>query len=50
MLSHGLKVVSETLKNSIGGAMETLYGMLFRGLAKGLKVRTVSTRQPLAEC
>jgi dihydroxyacetone kinase-like protein len=34
-LAQGLKVVSRTLMNSIGGAMGPLYGMFFRGLAKG---------------
>jgi dihydroxyacetone kinase-like protein len=34
-LTQGLKVVSRTLMNSIGGAMGPLYGMFFRGLSKG---------------
>lgn len=34
-LSQGLSVISRTLMNSIGGAMGPLYGMFFRGLAKG---------------
>jgi dihydroxyacetone kinase phosphoprotein-dependent L subunit len=34
-LTHGLKVLSRTLMDSIGGAMGPLYGMFFRGLAKG---------------
>ena len=34
-LTHGLKVLSRTLLDSIGGAMGPLYGMFFRGLAKG---------------
>jgi dihydroxyacetone kinase-like protein len=34
-LSQGLSAISRTLMNSIGGAMGPLYGMFFRGLAKG---------------
>ncbi|MBN1835280.1 MAG: dihydroxyacetone kinase subunit L [Spirochaetales bacterium] len=34
-LSDALKTVSSTLMSTIGGAMGPLYGMLFRGLAKG---------------
>ena len=34
-LSHGLQVVSKILMGSIGGAMGPLYGMFFRGLARG---------------
>lgn len=34
-LVHGLKVLSKTLMSSIGGAMGPLYGMFFRGLARG---------------
>jgi dihydroxyacetone kinase-like protein len=34
-LTHGLKTISRTLMNSIGGAMGPLYGTFFRGLAKG---------------
>ncbi len=34
-LSHGLEVVSRILMGSIGGAMGPLYGMFFRGLARG---------------
>jgi dihydroxyacetone kinase phosphoprotein-dependent L subunit len=34
-MTHGLKVISKTLMSSIGGAMGPLYGMIFRGLAKG---------------
>jgi dihydroxyacetone kinase-like protein len=33
--SQALKIVSTTLMSSIGGAMGPLYGMLFRGLARG---------------
>lgn len=38
-LDHGLKTLSRTLMSSIGGAMGPLYGMLFRGLAKGAEGR-----------
>jgi len=34
-LSQALKTVSTTLMSSIGGAMGPLYGMMFRGLARG---------------
>jgi dihydroxyacetone kinase-like protein len=34
-LSHGLQVVSKILMGSIGGAMGPLYGMFFKGLARG---------------
>ncbi len=34
-LCAGLKVLSKTLMSAIGGAMGPLYGMFFRGLAKG---------------